>query len=245
MAGVERGDDAYGPAAAESALSWWAEAGVDTLVEEAPRDWLRPRAREAPQPAPAAPEVPGEALPGQLDLFQAWLASSDRLAFAAPAVPRVCPAGDPASGLMILADMPTGEDCAAGTLISGEAGRLFERMLAAIGRNRESIYLAALSCIRSPSGQLGGEAAKSCAALARHHVGLASPKALLLFGDACAKALLGLSVAQARGRWHSLETHAGPVKALVTIAPRQLLDSPRLKALAWADLQMLIEEVKE
>ena len=245
MPGVERGSDPDWPAAAESALSWWTEAGVDTLVDEAPRDWLRPKAKEAPRPAAEVAEPPGEALPGQLDLFQAWLASSDSLAFAAPAVPRICPAGDPESGLMILADMPSGEDCAAGTLISGEAGRLFDRMLAAIGRDRGSIYLAALSCIRSPSGQMGSEAMKSCAALARHHVGLAAPKAVLLFGDSCAKALLGLSVPQARGRWHELATHAGPVKALVTIAPRQLLDSPRLKALAWADLQMLIEEVKE
>ena len=248
MADVERGNDEFSPAAVESALTWWAEAGVDTLVDEAPRDWLRPAAREAPRPAPAseaAAQVPDEALPGQLDLFQAWLASTDRLAFAAPAAPRICPAGDPQSGLMILADMPSGEDCAAGTLISGEAGRLFERMLAAIGRDRGSIYLAALSCIRSPSGQLNSEAMKSCAALARHHLGLAAPRAVLLFGDSCAKALLGLSVPQARGRWHEIATHDGPVKALATIAPRQLLDSPRLKALAWADLQMLIEEVTQ
>jgi DNA polymerase len=242
---VERGNDAFSPAAAESALSWWTEAGVDTLVDEAPRDWLRPKPVEGPKPAPAAAESADEILPGQLDLFQAWLASSDRLAFASPSAPRICPAGDPASGLMVLADMPSGEDCTAGTLISGEAGRLFDRMLAAIGRDRSSIYLAALSCIRSPSGQLNSESMKSCAALARHHVGLAEPRALLLFGDACAKALLGLSVPQARGRWHEIATHAGPVKALATIAPRQLLDSPRLKAMAWADLQMLIEEVKE
>jgi DNA polymerase len=250
---VERGSDAFSRAAAESALSWWTEAGVDTLVGEAPRDWLRPQSPEAPRPASTPTGAPAEdpaesrseTLPGQLDLFQAWLASSDRLAFAAPAAPRICPAGDPASGLMILADMPSGEDCAAGTLISGEAGRLFDRMLAAIGRDRASIYLAALSCIRSPSGQLNSEAMKSCAALARHHVGLAAPRAVLLFGDACSKALLGLSVPQARGRWHEIATHAGPVKALATIAPRQLLDSPRLKAMAWADLQMLIEEVKE
>jgi DNA polymerase len=250
---VERGSDALSRAAAESALSWWSEAGVDTLVDEAPRDWLRPQPKEPTRPAATPTGAPAEApvearsepLPGQLDLFQAWLASSGSLAFAAPAAPRICPAGDPASGLMILADMPSGEDCAAGTLISGEAGRLFDRMLAAIGRDRSSIYLAALSCIRSPSGQLNSEAMKSCAALARHHVGLAAPRAVLLFGDACAKALLGLSVPQARGRWHEIATHAGPVRALATIAPRQLLDSPRLKAMAWADLQMLIEEVKE
>ncbi|HEY0113346.1 MAG TPA: uracil-DNA glycosylase family protein [Allosphingosinicella sp.] len=241
---MERGSEPLSPAAAASALQWWTDAGVDVLVDEEPRDWLRSKAA-APATEAKAPkaEAPAEELPGQLDLFQAWLASTDRLEFAAPSAPRVCPSGDPASGLMILADMPTGEDCTAGTLISGEAGRLFDRMLAVIGRDRQSIYLAALSCIRSPSGQLNSEPMQRCAALARHHVGLAAPKAVLLFGDACSKALLGLSVAQARGRWHELATHSGSIKALATISPKQLLDAPRLKALAWADLQMLIEEV--
>ncbi|MFL6844682.1 MAG: uracil-DNA glycosylase family protein [Allosphingosinicella sp.] len=233
------------PADAASVLQWWSEAGVDTLVEEAPRDWLRPTTPEpARSAAPAAPEAPAVEWPGQLDLFRAWLSSSDAVPLASPAAPRICPEGDPASGLMIVADMPSGEDCSAGTLISGESGRLFDRMLAAIGRERGSIYLAALSCIRSPSGQLNDAAARGCAALARHHVGLVAPKALLLFGDACAKPLLGLSVPQARGRWHELATHAGPVKTLATFAPRQLLEAPRLKPHAWADLQMLIEEVQ-
>ena len=164
-------------------------------------------------------------------------------AIAVPAAPRVCPAGDPASGLMILADMPTGEDCAAGTLISGEAGRLFDRMLAAIGRSRESVYLAALSCLRSPDGRFSSDSAKQCATLARHHAGLVQPKAVLLFGDACSKALLGLPMSQARGRWHEISTQSGPIKALVTLPPSFLLNQPAAKGLAWADLQMLIEEV--
>jgi DNA polymerase len=243
---MDQESDQISPADAASALQWWSDAGVDVLVDEAPRDWLRPQAKAAPAaPAEQAPaEAEAEALPGQLSLFQGWLATSDRLPFAAPSVPRVCPSGDPASGLMIVADMPSGEDCAAGTLISGEPGRLFDRMLAAIGRDRASVYLAALSCIRSPSGQLNSEAAKSCADLARHHIGLAAPRALLLFGDSCSKALLGLPLAQARGRWHEVATHSGPVKTIATISPKQLLDSPRLKPLAWADLQMLIEEVQ-
>jgi DNA polymerase len=142
---------------------------------------------------------------------------------------------------MLLADMPAAEDCAAGTLLSGEAGRLFDRMLAAIGRDRGSIYLASLSCLRSPDGRWNGEASGRCAALARHHVGLAAPRALLLLGDAPAKALLGLGMVQARGRWHEVQTHAGPVKALVTLPPDLLLKQPGLKAHAWADLQMLMQ----
>jgi uracil-DNA glycosylase family 4 len=240
---MERGSDTISPAAAASALMWWNEAGVDVAIDEEPRDWLRPKTKAA-EPAPsAAADMPSGELPDQLDLFRAWLASSESLSFAAPAAPRLCPAGDPASGLMIVADMPSADDCAAGALISGEAGRLFERMLAAIGRDRNSIYLAALSCLRSPDGRFSTEATRSCATLARHHVGLVQPKVLLLLGDNCSKALLGQPMFQARRKWHEIPTHAGPVKALVTLPPSYLLDHPSHKAHAWADLQMLLEEV--
>jgi DNA polymerase len=144
---------------------------------------------------------------------------------------------------MIVTDMPTGEDCNAGLLISGEAGRLFDRMLAAIGRDRANIYLSALSCLRSPDGRLNSAGARRCAALARHHAGLVMPKALLILGDAASKALLGLPLVQARGRWHQLDTHAGPVKTLVTLPPGYLLTQPAAKAHAWVDLQLLIQEV--
>jgi uracil-DNA glycosylase family 4 len=244
---MERGNDPFDTAAAASALQWWADAGVDTLIDEEPRDWLRPKPKAEPapaSPAPAAAQAESEeALPGQLDLFQAYLRDTDRLPYATPAAPRICPSGDPAAGLMIVTDMPSGEDCSTGTLLSGETGRLFDRMLAAIGRDRDSIYLAALSCLRSPTGSFTSETAKQCATLARHQIGLVAPKAVLLFGDAAGKALLGLSVAQGRGRWHEIATHHGAIKALVTISPKQLLDNPRLKRLAWEDLLMLIEEV--
>ena len=255
---MERGNDPLTPEAARSVLAWWADAGVDVLIDEEPRDWLRPQPKAEAAPAvplkaapaaratpPAAPAPAAEAPPDQLNLFQAWLRESTALPYAAPAASRVCPSGDPASGLMILADMPTVEDCGTGALISGETGRLFDRMLAAIGRDRSSIYLAALSCLRSPDGRLATDAAKNCATLARHHIGLAEPRAVLLLGDACSKALLGLPMTQARGRWHEIVTQSGPVKALVTLSPGFLLSHPAHKKLAWADLQMLIQEMNE
>ena len=237
---MERGRDPFPAAAAASALQWWADAGVDVIVDEAPRDWLRPKAKAQAAPAPAAEAA--AAFPDQLELFRGYLRDDQTLPFASPAARRVCPAGDPASGLMILTDMPAAEDCTTGTLLSGDVGRLFDRMLAAIGRDRDSIYLASLSCLRSPDGRFTSDTASQCAALARHHVGLAAPRALLLFGDACSKALLGLGMAQARGRWHEIASHAGPVRTIVTLPPSYLLTQPAAKAHAWADLQMLMED---
>lgn len=242
---MERGDIAFSADEAASTLAWWADAGVDVLISEEPRDWLRTPAKAQASSAPAAapPPPPVEELPKQLGLFQAWLRESDDLPFAAPAAPRICPSGDPASGLMMMIDMPSMDDCSSGSLLSGETGALFDRMLTAIGYDRDSIYLAAFSCLRAPGG-LSGAPVERCATLARHHVGLVQPRALLLFGDACAKALLGQSMAQARGRWHELATHTGPVRTLVTIPPAYLLAHPAAKKHAWADLQLLMEDIK-
>jgi len=228
---------------AASALSWWQEAGVDTIVGETPRDWLNavPAAAAVPAPRTAAPV---EAMPDRLDAFHDWLGSSDSLPFASASAWRIAPAGDPAAGLMVLADMPGAEDATAGRLFAGEAGALFERMLAAIGRSRETIYLASFSPIRPAAGRLDQDSATLLTVIARHHVALAAPRALLLFGDACARALLGEPMTAARGRWHALDTPAGPIKTLVTIRPQELLSQPKLKTHAWADLQMVMEELK-
>jgi uracil-DNA glycosylase len=222
---------------AASALSWWQEAGVDTIVGEEARDWLNPRSREAM--APAATAAAPETLPGDLAGFQEWLLQNLPVAGSAP----VGPAGDPSSGLMVMVDMPSSEDVAAGRLLSGEAGSLFDRMMSAMAppRSRDSLYLASLSPSRTATGMLGPEEAAELARIALHHVGLVAPTALLLFGDACSKALLGAPVARARGRWHELDTPAGTVRAVATIRPEKLLAQPNLKKLAWEDLQRLME----
>jgi DNA polymerase len=220
---------------AQSALSWWEEAGVDTIVGEEPRDWLNPKAT-APAPAAAPPETPAETLPADLDAYHAWLRATNGRA--------LIPAGDPAAGLMMMTDMPSGEDAAAGMLFAGETGVLFDRMMTAIGHSRETIYLAAFSPVRPAAGRIDDAGVARLAEIARHHIGLAAPRALLLFGDSCSRALLGMPMTAARGRWHALETSAGPVKTLVTIRPQDLLTQPKWKAHAWADLQLLMEELK-
>ncbi|WP_129792672.1 uracil-DNA glycosylase family protein [Sphingosinicella sp. CPCC 101087] len=242
---------------AASALSWWRDAGVDVIVGETPRDWLNPAAvapSEAPPPAPtllspAPAPSPFEPIPATLDRFREWLLESPNVPGASPSVPRIGPSGDPASDLMVLVDMPSAQDVTGGKLLSGEAGALFDRMIEAMfalnertkGRGRSAVYLASLSPARTATGRLEPDDARRLADIARHHIGLVAPRALLLFGDTCAKALTGMAVAHARGRWHETETKAGKIKTLVTIRPEKLMTQPALKKLAWEDLQRLME----
>jgi DNA polymerase len=222
--------------AAASTLDWWQEAGVDTLVDEAPRRWLE---TVAPAQAPAAPEEPtAAALPASLAEFEAWRvsAAAPDSAWGKP----IAPQGAADSGLMVLLDMPEREDAAAGQLLSGAAGRLFDRMLAAIGRDRQSIYLASLAAARPATGRIAPETAGTLADLARHHLALVRPKRLLVMGDAANRALLGTNAAQGATLFHIVNHDAGQTEAVATFHPRFLLDNPGQKARAWRDLQLLI-----
>lgn len=213
-----------------SALGWWRDAGVDLLVDDLPRDWLKP-ASEPAKPSPAGSTTPRPASVGGDDALSGSIS------------PRILPAGDPAYGLMLLADHPEQEDIEAGTLMSGTAGRLFDAMLAAIGRNRASIYLAALSPARPLRGRLDDSELAELAPQTLQQVAMAAPRLLLLLGDAPARAILGMSVAEARGRIHGLN-HAGvTVNAVATFHPRFLLQQPRHKAAAWSDLRLLLGEI--
>jgi len=221
---------------AASTLQWWEEAGVDTVVGETPRDWL-----SAKPPAPAARATPApESLPADLDAFRQWLLTGD----AFPAGPRVGPSGDAASGLMMLVDMPAQEDAPGGVLLSGALGEMFDRMLGRIERSRDSIYLGSILPVRNPNGRLPAKEVGRLAEIARHHIGLAAPRALLLFGDECAKALLGKPMAAARRQVHMIETQAGPIRTVVTMSLQFLLGQPKRRQDAMEDLNLLMEELK-
>jgi uracil-DNA glycosylase family 4 len=217
-----------------SALSWWREAGVDILADEAPRDWLR---AAPPPPAPAAVETPAPApvFPATLAAFQ------ESLRTGAPSA-SLHPAGDAASGLMLLGDIPDSGDIAAGQLYSGDVGRLFDRMLGAIGRDRASIYLAPLSVTRPEGRTLDAATSSAILRLARHHVALAAPRHLILLGARPVRLMLGMEIAQARGRVHEIDLDGVPTRAIATYDPPTLFQQPTLKAHAWADLRLLLEE---
>ena len=237
--------------AAASAIDWWREAGVDALVDEAPRNWLaaveaaKPAARPGAVQAAVAEIVP---LPDTLVAFEAWRIGPDAPEAAWPGKP-IAAQGDPDSDIMILIDLPEREDMDSGVLMSGAVGRLFDRMLAAIGRDRASIYLVPVCATRPVAGRISPEIEDRLNEIARHHVMLAQPKRLLLLGNAPSRALLGIDATRARGSLHGFNLSGGKepagasdaaTQAVASFHPRFLLERPAAKAEAWRDLQMLI-----
>ena len=231
-------------AAAESMLDWWREAGLDALVDEAPRHWLaEPKvAAERPARAESAPTKPvaaPTALPATLAAFNAWRVSEVAPDFGWGNV-RIGPMGDAASDVMIMVEAPERDDESAGHLLAGAPGILFDRMLAAIGKSRDSILLASLAGTRPLAGRLPPDAFDDLARIARHHLGLVAPKALLLMGNAPSRAVLGADVALARGSSHVVNHGGATIRTVATFHPRFLLERPAAKGEAWRDLQLLM-----
>ncbi|CAN5220469.1 uracil-DNA glycosylase [soil metagenome] len=231
--------------AVASALEWWRDAGIDALAEEAPRDWFAapapPLAQKHVAPnQPAAPVV--VPLPDRLDAFLAWRMGPDAPEAGWHGIAPLAAHGSADADLMVLVDTPEREDSS--RLLDGAAGRLFDRMLAAIGMTRDDVYLATLCTVRPLAGRIAPEVEQRLAEIARHYVGLVAPKRLLILGNATSRALLAADVTRARGSLHRIN-HSSAIResgteAVASFHPRLLLERPAQKAEAWRDLQMLI-----
>lgn len=238
--GADQNNDWHGTVA--SALDWWRAAGVDVEIADAPRDWLAavaPRTQAAVDAAPAA--VATTQLPATLAAFATWRTGEEapERGWGAPLIPFGGPSDAP---LMVLVEQPEREDADTGRLLSGKSGALFDRMLAAIGVGRDGVHIASIAAARPVSGRIPREAIDPLTAIARHYVGLAQPKALLLLGNGPCQVVLGELCQPARGSLRSVNhdgaTMAGTA-ALASFHPQQLIERPQWKAEAWKDLLML------
>lgn len=228
----------FGKDAAVSVLGWWADAGVDVAIGEIPFDWLgqaKPAKPAAPTPAPKAE------LPATHPAFVEWLLSAD-IAEAGPSRRRLAPSGDPTSRLMILADLPDAADVDAGVPFAGDTRDVFDKMLAAIGHDRSSVYVATLCAGRPATGRISPECIDDLAEIARHHIALTEATQLWLMGSAASRAILGMDDAAARGKLHNVNLNGRNVKAIATAHPRLFEGSKARKAAAWAEMQRLIEK---
>ncbi|NIJ18582.1 DNA polymerase [Sphingomonas naasensis] len=224
--------------AVASTLDWWCDAGVDMLVADEVRDWLArtpPPAQAATAPAAVAEPVV-EALPDTLDAFVAW-----RLGDTAPEAgghaPRLAPTGPADAEWVLITDVPEAED--SDTLLSGAAGRLLDRMLAAVGQSRESVYLLPLAWARPVTGRIAAEEEARLLELARHHLSLLEPKRLFLLGQSASRVVRETSGGRPDNRIHGINHFGARTLAVASYPPRWLLEKPAAKSEAWKHLLLL------
>lgn len=253
-------------AALESLLAFWVDAGVDSMLLDAPLD--RIEAGKAVPPAPARKPVVTPAPAGQADLggalaqAQAAAAAAQDMAELAEAIARFegCPLrfegaarqavfhrGRIDAPLMVIGEGPGAEEDAQGLPFVGRAGQLLDRMLAAAGLG-DRVLITNTVFWRPPGNRTPTTAEQMvCAPFLERAIALVQPKMLLLVGGAAAKSMLKKDegILSLRGRWFEWRSAAGDLElpALPTLHPAFLLRQPAAKKRAWIDLLTLTERL--
>jgi DNA polymerase len=144
--------------------------------------------------------------------------------------------GDTRAEWLFVGEAPGAEEDARGEPFVGQAGKLLDAMLAAIGLARASnVYIAnVLKC--RPPGNRDPEPreVEACRPYLDRQVALLAPKVIVALGRSAATTLLGFdaSIASLRGR---VQRYQG-VPLIVTYHPAYLLRTPQDKSKAWEDL---------
>ena len=251
--------------AARDLLAFYAEAGVDALVGEQPVNrFVAVEAPAAPvraqQPAmpslaldaktraaPIAPPAPDEAAMAAraaaksaktLDELRAILDTFDGCALKATATRLVFADGNPQAKVMFVGEAPGRDEDIEGLPFVGRSGKLLDRMLAAIGLNRTSVYIANIVPWRPPGNRTPTpQESQICLPFILRQIELANPDILVCLGGPSAQTLLGLKdgITKTRGRWFTFDTGTREIRAMPTFHPAFLLRSPLQKRFAWRD----------
>jgi uracil-DNA glycosylase len=144
--------------------------------------------------------------------------------------------GDEAADWLFIGEGPGAEEDARGEPFVGQAGRLLDNMLAAIGLRRgQDVYIANIVKCRPPGNRTPEPAeTRACEGYLQRQIALLQPRLLIALGKTAASNLLNTeaSIGSLRGRLH--QCHGLPL--IVTYHPAYLLRSLVDKAKAWEDL---------
>ncbi|RKF16272.1 uracil-DNA glycosylase [Roseovarius spongiae] len=253
--------------AARALLAWQVELGADEAIGDAPVNRYdlpdtapgRPaRKTAATEPEPVAQAAAADPVAdarrmaqaaADLDGLRAAMAAFEHCELKRGARNLVFADGNPAARVMIIGEAPGREEDQAGKPFVGRAGKMLDRMLAAIGLDRaaqdgaHAAYIANVVPWRPPQNRdPSAEEIAMMVPFMQRHVELAAPDLLVLVGNISCEAGLGKrGITRLRGGW----TQAYGRPALPMFHPAYLLRQPAKKREAWADLLSLQARLRE
>jgi len=249
-------------------LAFYLEAGVDCALMDEPVNRIAeagaaassaPPQSVAVRSAPVAmPAVRTEALPApevaiqsareaartapSLEVLRAMLEQFDGCALKSTATRLVFADGNPAARVMFVGEAPGRDEDIEGLPFVGRSGQLLNRMMAAIGLDRTTAYIANVIPWRPPGNRTPTpQETQICLPFIQRQIELVNPDVLVTLGNPSTQTLLSVrdGIMKTRGRWFDYDTGTRVIRALPTFHPAYLLRSPSYKRLAWQDLRAI------
>jgi DNA polymerase len=226
-------------------LAYLGEMGYGDLYLNPPS---RGAARSASIPVSAAPVAPiavdGEASPrvAELAALAAVAAGCTRCRLAEGRTQVVFGSGNPDAELMFVGEVTGADEDRQGLPLVGAAGELLTKIIQAIERTREEVYIANVVKCRPPGNRdPQPDEIATCRGYLDRQIALVRPKILVALGRVAALTLLGNDVGsdapigRMRGQWFQVQG----IPTMVTYHPAALLRNPALKRPTWEDMQQV------
>jgi DNA polymerase len=207
-----------------------------------------PSAPAAPTPPDAAAMAAREAArsAASLEELRAILDGFTGCALRATASQLVFADGNPQARVMFVGEAPGRDEDIEGLPFVGRSGKLLDQMLAAIGLDRTSVYIANIVPWRPPGNRTPTpQESAICLPFTLRQIELVDPDVLVCLGNPSSQTLLATKegITKSRGRWLPFHTGRREIRAVPTYHPAFLLRSPLQKRLAWRDFLAIKREL--
>src|SRR6476469_10951917 len=173
-----------------------------------------------------------------LEELRAMLERFEGCALRTTATQLVFADGNPQARVMFVGEAPGRDEDIEGLPFVGRSGKLLDRMMAAIGLDRTSVYIANILPWRPPGNRTPTpQDSAICLPFTLRQIELAGPDVLVCMGGPSAQTLLNVrdGILKTRGRWFTYQTGTREIRAIATLHPAYLLRQPLQKRLAWRD----------
>lgn len=225
---------------------------VPPAHQKAPsRDFAPPvfdEPRSARAPAPQVQKLPQAAshligLGVTLSDVQAKVASCVQCGLHETRTQTVFSRGTGSSGLCFVGSGPDAEDEAQGEPFVGPAGKLLDKMIEAMGFERDEVYVCSVVKCRTPDDRNPATVElKTCAPYLHRQLELLKPQVVVALGSTAVVGLLELteSITRLRGNFR---LYRGRTAVMPTFAPGYLLRNPAAKRQVWTDLRQVVQHM--
>jgi len=145
-------------------------------------------------------------------------------------------AGSPDADLVFVGEAPGEQEDKTGIPFVGRAGKLLDKILAAIDLSREDVFICNVLKCRPPKNRdpLAGEI-ELCEPYLKTQLEIIKPRVIVALGRIAARTLLRVDEPLGKMRERTFLYHG--IDTLVTYHPAALLRNPNLKKPAWEDFQ--------
>jgi len=144
--------------------------------------------------------------------------------------------------LMFIGEGPGRDEDLQGEPFVGRAGQMLNRIIAAMGLQREEVYIAnAVKCRPPRNRNPESDELEACSPFLRRQVESVCPEIIVLLGRVAAQFVLQTSEPLGRLRGEVHEWLGIPV--ICTYHPAYLLRNPADKGKTWQDMQVVMERL--